>query len=179
MFILFLVLFLLAGAVFYWKNTKQEFKAEIIDIVTARGDSLVPLLNVDDEIKIVYGYYDSHSVKREDIVAYEYAGNDVPIVKIVKAVPGDKWRLEYNETDKFYKIIVNDEVLRNSEDKDYKIAESSVKMLKLYTKSYPVIPNDAYLILGNKIEGSLDATRFGLIGKSGILGKVEIIQKSR
>jgi len=45
-------------------------------------------------------------------------------------------------------------------------------MLKLYVKSYPVLPDNTYLILGNKVSGSSDSTRFGLIDKSDIVGKI-------
>jgi type IV secretory pathway protease TraF len=48
-------------------------------------------------------------------------------------------------------------------------------MLSLYEKDYKgVIPENAYLLLGNLIFGSLDSTHFGLIDKSGIVAKVEI-----
>lgn len=45
-------------------------------------------------------------------------------------------------------------------------------MLELYARSYPVIPQDAYMILGNQIEGTLDSSRFGLVAKQDIVGKV-------
>ena len=46
-------------------------------------------------------------------------------------------------------------------------------MLELYINDYQgVIPANAYLILGNQAEGSLDSIRFGLIGKEGIVGKI-------
>ena len=102
-----------------------------------------------------------------------YAGNDVPIIKIVKAVPGDRWRLKKDEQRDSYQIIVNEQPLINSEGKYYQIPESNIRMLKLYVKDYPVLPENTYLILGNKASGSLDATRFGLIDKSDIMGKVE------
>ena len=46
-------------------------------------------------------------------------------------------------------------------------------MLSLYENDYKgMIPSKAYLILGNLSGGSLDASRFGLIDRSDILGKV-------
>ena len=47
-------------------------------------------------------------------------------------------------------------------------------MLSLYERDYQgKIPEDAYLVLGDNINGSLDSRNFGLIGKQDILGKVE------
>jgi len=143
-----------------------------VEPVEVRGISLAPLINPGDTIKLAYGYYDSHPVEREDIVAYKYGGNDVPIIKFVKAVPGDKWSLKKDENQDSYQIIVNGQALKNSENKYYQIHESKIQMLKLYVKDYPVLPDNTYLILGNKVSGSSDATRFGLIDKSGIVGKV-------
>lgn len=144
-----------------------------VEFPEVRGSSLAPLINQGETIKLLKGYYNCHPVEREDIIAYKYAGNDAPIIKLVKAVPGDKWHLKKNEQQNSYQIIVNGKPLKNSEGKYYGIPESKIRMLKLYVQDYPVLPENTYLILGNQISGSLDATRFGLIDKSDILGKVE------
>jgi len=48
-------------------------------------------------------------------------------------------------------------------------------MLSLYERDYKgVIPENAYLLLGNRASGSVDSTTFGLVDKSGIVAKVEI-----
>jgi len=48
-------------------------------------------------------------------------------------------------------------------------------MLSLYEKDYHgVIPENTYLLLGEVTSGSLDSTRFGLIDKSSVLGKIEM-----
>ncbi|MFA5442008.1 MAG: S26 family signal peptidase [Candidatus Paceibacterota bacterium] len=72
-------------------------------------------------------------------------------------------------------MIVNNKIVKNSEGKPYLISGNAYKMLSLYEKDYKgVIPENAYLLLGNLIFGSLDSTHFGLIDKSGIVAKVEI-----
>ena len=160
-------------------QTRPETSDNSTDYVTefglfkVRGSSLTPLINPGQTINLLYGYYDSHPVEREDIVAYDYANNDVPIIKIVKAIPGDNWRLKKNNHS--YQIIVNDKLLKNSVGEIYQIPESNIQMLKLYVKHYPTLPENTYLLLGNQQEGSLDSTRFGLIDRTGILGKVELM----
>ena len=48
-------------------------------------------------------------------------------------------------------------------------------MLSLYEENYKgVIPENAYLILGNLSGGSLDITHFGFVNKKDILGKVKL-----
>ncbi len=45
-------------------------------------------------------------------------------------------------------------------------------MIKLYADSYPIIPENTFLILGDKIQGTLDSSKFGLIHLNDIYGKL-------
>ncbi|MFZ4648211.1 MAG: signal peptidase I [Patescibacteria group bacterium] len=138
---------------------------------TVTGDSLFPLLKDGEKVKIQMGYYSSSTVPvREEIIAYDYAGSEIPIIKIIKGMPGDAWRLEKSGTD--YKIFVNNKVLKNSEGLEYLIPENKVKVLQLYADTYPNLPKGAFLILGDKISGTTDATAFGLVDLDDVLGRV-------
>lgn len=150
---------------------------------TVRGASLSGLIEPDSIVKILFGYYDCNEIKRGDIVAYNYAGDANPIIKIVKGIPGDKFYLKEAEgvpiRDKTsngvnWNILINGETLKNSQSELYLLGEGGYRMLSLYERDYKgVIPADTYLILGNLASGSLDSTHFGLIGKRDILGKVK------
>lgn len=131
-----------------------------------RGGSLEPLIRPGDTVKILFGYYNCHQINRGDIVIFRHAGNQTPIIKIVKGIPGDK--LELKESNSGWNILINDQVLKNSEGQPYLISGNRYKMLSLYEG---VITDNAYLILGNLVSGSLDSTQFGLIDKSDILGR--------
>lgn len=135
------------------------------------GTSLKPLIEPGETVKVLFGYYNCHNVEREDIIVYDYAGNKDPIIKIVKGVPGDTFALK--ESGSGWNILINGQILKNSEGQPYLISGNEYKMLSLYVKDYPVIPENTFLILGNLASGSLDSTHFGLVQKSGILGKVE------
>jgi signal peptidase I len=137
-----------------------------------RGVSLSGIIEAGDVITVLVGYYACNSVRRGDIVAYDYKGDPDPIIKIVKGVPGDRWHLEASGN--AYRIIVNDKALTTSAGEEYAIPADRAGMLKLYARDYPVIPDKAYLLLGNLPEGTLDATRFGLVGLDSIIGKVVI-----
>jgi len=137
-----------------------------------RGNSLNPLLEPGDTIRVIFGYYDCYPVAREDIVLFDYAGNQNPVIKIVKGISGDKFELRVREGG--WNIIVNNQIVKNSEGKPYLISGNAYQMLALYEKDYKgAIPEDAYLLLGDQVSGSIDSTRFGLVDKSDILGKVE------
>jgi signal peptidase I len=137
--------------------------------MTVEGTSMTPLVKPGEAIKALLGYYACHPIERGDIVLYHYAGDKNPLIKIIKAVPGDHWSLE-DKSGRFL-ILVNGNVLKNSEGNEYQIPDTN-KILLLYTNDYPIIPQGAYLILGDETGGSLDSTSFGLVGGSDILGKV-------
>jgi signal peptidase I len=140
--------------------------------VTVRGNSLSGIVEAGDTLKILVGYYQCHPVERGEIVAYKYAGNDVPIIKIVKGIEGDKFKLKKSKAG-CWNILINAKILKNSSGRPYCLDERGWRMLSLYEQDYKgVIPKNAYLILGNLVEGSLDSSRFGLVDKSDFLGKV-------
>lgn len=142
-----------------------------IEHFVVRGDSMSPFIVPNEEVSALFGYYDCNPIKREDVVLYDYPGNDNFLIKFVKAVPGDQWSLK--EDGGRYIITVNGEILVNAEGEQYSLPESSARMIRLYTDDYPVIPADAYLLLGNRVDGSLDSTHFGLVGKDSIVAKVQ------
>ena len=142
---------------------------------TVRGISLEPLIKNGEDVKVIINYYKCYAVERNDIIVYQYAGNQNPLIKIVKGMPNDKFSLKLNEDSTNWYILLNDEILKNSEGKPYLINSHGAKVLSLYINDYKgIIPQNAYLILGNLASGSLDSTAFGLISKDDIIGKAEI-----
>ncbi len=78
-------------------------------------------------MNILFGYYDCHEIVANEIVAYDYAGNENPVIKIVKALPGDSFSLKESDElpgDSFslkesdenfgWNLFVNDEIAANS-----------------------------------------------------------------
>lgn len=137
-----------------------------------RGNSLAPLIKPGEKVKALFGYYHCHKIEREDIILYSYPGNNVPLIKVVKGIPEDSFELEKIDNKGWY-ILINGNVLKNSEGIPYLISGNRYKMLALYQRDYQGrIPEGAYLLLGNLPSGSTDSTCFGLVGKQGILAKV-------
>lgn len=136
-----------------------------------KGDSLRGLVNNGEEVIALEGYYTCNEISKEDVVVYTYAGNDNPIIKIVKGVPGDNFNIQ--RTTGGWNIMVNNEILKNSQDIPYLLTENNHQMLSLYEKDYSgVIPPNTYLILGNLPGGSIDSSHFGLVDKEGIVAKI-------
>jgi len=169
------VALLVAGALSLRNQPSQvQFNSSCITSVepkTVRGQSMSGLLEPGDNISIMFGFYRCNEVQNGDIVAYNYGGSDVPIVKIIKAVPGDSFRLEKAQDG--WNIIVNWEVVKNSKGQPYTLTQQGYSMLSLYVNDYKgIIPENSYLLLGNLPLGTVDSSYFGLVGRSDILGKV-------
>jgi len=142
-----------------------------VEEAEVRGNSLSPLLKAGDGVKIYYGFYDTHEVQRGDIVVCRFSFRRDPLIKIARAVPGDRFALE-ERADGVSLLLVNGAVLENSAGRPYEFTGRRKRMLALYARDYKgVIPPDSYLLLGDAAEGSLDSGRFGLAAKEVIVGK--------
>ena len=147
----------------------EECSIEIEEKII-RGNSLTGLVEDGEKIIALFGYYDCYEVQKQDIILYSYAGNKEPLIKIVEAIPGDKLSLQ--ETINGWHILINGQVLKNSENKPYLLNQKRHKMLSLYEKSYQgKVPEESFLIMSNLIGGGMDSTSFGLIHQDDILGK--------
>ena len=150
-----------------WKN--ESVKSKIV-VFFVRGSSMEGLYNEGDEVRVDMDYYKDRDVGRNDVVVINFTPRNILLIKQVKGVPGDKFEIKYDSD--VWKVYVNGDVLRNSEGKEYVFDNRSVSMLLLYSKDYGVIPNDTYLVLGNKVYGSFDSSRFGFVSRESVLGKV-------
>lgn len=150
------------------KNCKIERKE-----MTVRGDSMSPLIPEGKIVKAIFNYYNCEEIKRGDIVLAKYAGNGNLIIKMVRAVPGDKFSL-IKEASGGWNIFVNGQALENSQGELYSIDGKKYEMLALYEKDYKgAIPSSAYLLLGDQEVGSVDSTVFGLVDRDSIEAKIE------
>lgn len=146
--------------------SQKENTYEPANIFTVRGSSLLPRIVPGAELKLVK----TSQYRREDIVMIEWIGSDTPLAKIVKVLPGDHWLI-----DEGGKIIVNGEILKNSQGQPYQI---NTTLLKLYAKDYPIIPPETYLLMGDQANvNTLDSSSFGLVPKSQIIGRLDEIKK--
>ena len=161
-----------------------------------RGESLSGVIEPGTQIEVLLGYYACHAPARNDIVIYRYGGDPDPLIKIVRGIPGDVFELK--KEGQIWRIMINENVLTTSGGAPYALDDRGYRMLSLYvpdttprtittstttntsttvttsiTYRTTQIPPNTYLILGNLPNGSTDSTRFGLVDKSDIIGKVE------
>lgn len=139
---------------------------------TVRGNSLEPLIKNGEEVEILFNFYECELPESGDLVIYSYSGNEAPLIKVIKATPGNQFQLIEKEENKWH-IKVDEEVLKNSNDDIYEIGKRGYDMLSLYEDRYKKegIPEKTYLLLSDSISGGVDSTNFGFVHKKDFLGK--------
>lgn len=168
------------GILFLWNKDKTqnppEGAANQIEKTQVRGNSMEPVLKDGETIAIDNNYYQKNEIKRDDIVIVSFSWREEPLAKFIRAIPGDTLALE-EQADGSFHIIVNSEVIKNSEAKPYGLTYAKSRMINLYAQEYKEkydskIPDDLYLVLGNQTNGTQDSTQFGLVSREHILGKI-------
>lgn len=145
-----------------------------IKVNRVTGNSLSGVVESGENLKIFVGIYDCNEVKREDIVVYHFSGSPIPLVKLVKGLPNDTFKIECIDN-KCY-ININGNKVRNFSGGLYYIVEKESSLLKYYEKSFRgIIPEDTFMILGSH-NGTVDSSKFGLISKKDLLGKAELMK---
>ena len=136
-----------------------------------RGKSLEGVIANASTVIMLYGFYSCNQIQRNDVVAYDYKGSKIPLIKMVKAMPGDYFELVQIRTG-FYNIVVNNDTLREVTGMKYELRQGEYRMLNMYEREYKnLMPHNTYLILGSR-SGTTDSGRFGLIDKRDIIGKI-------
>lgn len=156
-------------------SVEEDCKA-VLENREVRGESLAGVVENGAGVVVEKDYYrcNGELPKRDEVVAYSLAGRPDPIIKQIRAVPGDRFELRQSGDEK-WQIAVNGKILKTSEGEEYEIGLSGWKMLSLYEKDYKgVVPEGAYLILGNQPGGTLDSTKFGLVSIKDFYGRVQI-----
>lgn len=142
------------------------------EVKIIRGSSMYPLLKSGDEVHAVFGYYECHSIRRGEVVLLTASGRKNLLIKMVRAIPGDTFSL--SSTPQGSEPLVNGEKLLTVSGASYLFRGEAEKILSLYERDYHgVIPPNAYLVLGEMVNGSFDSSHFGLISKKEIVARVE------
>lgn len=131
------------------------------------------LLESGETVEILHGYYRCEPMRRGDLVAYAYMGREAPVVKQVRGLPGDSFHVEPRSEGSGWHLELNGQVLRNAQGEPYWLDRRALRMLSVYEAGYQgIIPAQTCLLLGNRAEGSMDSSRFGLVHRDGLLGRV-------
>ncbi|NCC53679.1 MAG: signal peptidase I [Spartobacteria bacterium] len=131
--------------------------------VRISGGSLAPLVAPESSLPMIPAAC-AATIARGALVIFRSGAHEQPLIKIVKAVPGDRFGIAGG------RVTVNGAVLANSAGTPYQLGEGRARMIASYAASYGgIVPADAYLVLGDDPAGTIDSSRIGLVNRRDIV----------
>lgn len=147
------------------KNTDCKMQ-EVYDDVS--GTSMEPLIKNLAKVKVIENYYACNPiVERGDIIIYESFTTPGPIIKQVKALPGDVIVFENG------RIYINGEIMKNSAWQEYIFRQEEVKYMSMYIQEWK-LQDGSFFAFGDNLTYSIDSRKMGGLGIGNFKGKVVI-----
>jgi signal peptidase I len=144
-----------------------------ISTKTVRGNSMTPLLAAGTEVQAIANYYACQTPQRNEVALVMYAGNEAPLIKMIRGIPGDSF--DFQEYAGLYHLLLNGDILTNSSGEAYTFSRMNIQEIAKYGEAYGyTIPAERYLVLGEAVSGSLDSTRFGFVSRNLLVAKVAL-----
>jgi len=154
------------------KTTKSTSCEENITRERKRitGNSMHPMIKNNERVILLHNYYKICGTvpQKGDLIAYDYVGEKIPIIKVLVATSEDFLQIKNNT------LWINGSEYKNSANQRYNFSKGEIQMLQLYTHNNHLREN-TYFILGDNINNSKDSRKFGAISPKKILGKFELI----
>jgi signal peptidase I len=135
--------------------------------VRVEGGSMSPRIAPGAMIQVIKGGPEClEPLKHGEVVLFESPSSRIPLIKALRGLPGEP--LAVNDG----KIIVGGKVARNSAGQPYQLSPARAAMIELSAHDYGKLPPDTFLVMGENPAGSTDSSRFGLIERRQIIGKM-------
>ena len=136
--------------------------------ITIRGTSMARHIKDGAVVTIKQGAAECiFPAAHGDAVLFQADSAHIPLIKFLRGLPGDTFSINYGQ------ILINGHVAENSEGVAYQLSDPRAAMIGLYAHDYGgIIPPEMYLVMGENPTGTTDSSRFGLIGRDQIIGKV-------
>ncbi len=136
--------------------------------VRVEGGSMSPRIAPDQIIQVREGPAQCLAgLKHGDVVYFNSDSSRAPLIKAIRGLPGDTFAMRDGN------IIINGATSTNSAGEPYQLSPPKAAMIELYANDYHgVIPHDFFLVMGENPAGSIDSSRFGLVARQAIIGKL-------
>ncbi len=134
------------------------------------------IIEKDHRYTALINYYACNPIQKGDYVLYRFAPNVPPVVRIVRAVEGDKFELKKDKKRKAWNIFINGDLLVVGNEAHFFGTDVAIPPLglALASRRAGLLPGDVALF-SSWAPGDLDSSIFGLANIEDIIGKVEVI----
>jgi hypothetical protein len=149
---------------------------ETVDLVMQ--DTLMDgWIRKDQKIRVITNWYACNPIEKGDLVYYQYSSNFDPVVKVVRAAPGDFFKVARDKKFGAWNLIVNGDLLMDEASQaPYYFGAEPNTVLSLYEKANGGVLKDGdVILLSNVPPGGNDSGLYGVANVTDIIGKVEIV----
>lgn len=147
-------------------------------VLTQKDPYMKGILNPGEKFKVIMNYYDCNPVQRNDLVYYQISTTLEPVVKIVRGIPGDTFKVVKDTKMKAWNLLINDQMMKSFLDgSNYFFGGESKPTLTLYERSHnnKILQNEV-LLLSSWPPGDKDSALFGIFNIVDVVGKVEKVE---
>jgi len=128
-------------------------------------NSMLPMLESGEKIKLVVWYYKNYDLEYWDLVAYNFSWNNKNIyIKILKAKPNDYIEFKNNN------IFINWKEMKNSIWEKYFFSKEEQNLMKLFIKNQK-LKKWSYFIFWDNVKFSIDSRKFWWVWKKDFIWK--------
>lgn len=139
-----------------------------------RGNSMSPLLQSGDLIRVDMNYYECRDPQVGEVVVLSHPHREAPLVKMIYALDGDELAFTSLEQHDTYHLKINGAIAKAT-GRPFVFMAEDIPKIQAYIDAYAgVVPTGYALILGLNPAGSLDSTEYGLYHIKSFLGRVDI-----
>lgn len=169
------------------RETKKPTFAGIQDM-PCPGD-VVEIENPDDQLgsiakrgqklKVTLNWFACNPLERDSLVYYRFSSALDPIVRIVRAIPGDKFEVVRSKDGNAWNLEVNGDLVMSDDGKSpYFFGGKGNTTLGLYQKNTNgVLAENDVIVFAAVPPGDNDSGLFGVTSARAIMGKVEPVQQ--
>ncbi len=142
------------------------------DTFKVADNFMVPTHKEGDEVDVTYGYYPCHPVERDQLVIYKKSQLSDPVMRIVRGVPGDEYKL-IKTKENTWQIEINGDLLEvNGEP--YHFGSNNPPVLSLSEKATHGVLGPTHVLIFSMVPpGYDDSGVVGVISIVDLIGKVK------
>ncbi|MBK9293940.1 MAG: hypothetical protein IPM57_05770 [Oligoflexia bacterium] len=131
------------------------------------------------KFRVILNYYDCNKPKRGELVLFQIHQSMDPVVKIIRGVQNDRFKLIKDVKRGAWNLEVEDDIIYSLVNKDekYFFGGNMAPPLSLYERSHngKITGNGDVILLSSWPPGSIDSGQFGMFNLADVVGKVELI----
>lgn len=144
------------------------------DSATVTDRLMAGILEPGVPYTILKNFYACHPVESGDVVYYRYSANFPPVPRIVRGIPGDRFKILKDASRNAWNIQVNSRTLMFNR-KPYFFGIEAPPTLAVYEKTFNgVLPQNVFILFSNVPPGELDSANFGVMSLGDLVGKVDV-----